>query len=296
MIGIYKIENIINGRLYIGSSIDINKRIKRHKNDLIKNKHINVYLQRDFNKYGMDCYNFECVEICDINNIRDIEQKYLDNIFSCEKFNEKYYNISRSSSGGDNLSNNPNKLEIIEKIKNGTILRYEMESIEDKKKRSNNLVGEKNPNYGKKWSDEKRNRMSFQRKGIPSNRKGKSYEEIYGEDKANILKEESSKRMKNNLVGEKNGFFGKKHSDENLKFFSESQKNKPSKGMSNRLKPFYIDGVLYYTLIEASKKLDIKYLTIRNRLISKKFINYVYIEDKDIINKLVKEYLEKETI
>ena len=34
--------------------------------------------------------------------------------------------------------------------------------------------------------------------------------------------------MENLLVGDKNGFFGKQHSEENLKFFSESQKNKPN--------------------------------------------------------------------
>jgi group I intron endonuclease len=58
MEGIYKIENIINGKLYIGSSVNIDKRIKRHKNDLIKNKHINCYLQREFNKYGIHSYIF----------------------------------------------------------------------------------------------------------------------------------------------------------------------------------------------------------------------------------------------
>jgi len=66
--------------------------------------------------------------------------------------------------------------------------------------------------------------------------------------------------------------------------------------MMGRLKPFYIDNIIYYTLSEASKKLDINYLTIRYRFISKKFINYVYIEDIDIINKLNDEYLKKDTI
>jgi group I intron endonuclease len=296
MKGIYKIENIINGKIYIGSSIDIDRRIKRHKNDLTKNKHVNIHLQRDFNKYGIEYYSFECVELCNENNLKVLEQKYLDEIFSNEKFSEKYYNISKDAYGGDNLSNNPNKLEIIEKIKNGLIKRYEMETDDEKNKRISNLIGDKNPNYGKRWSGEKRNRMSTQRKGLVSKIKGKTYEEIHGEEKAFFLKENASKRMKNNLVGDKNGFYKKKHTEENLKFFSESQKNKPSKGMASRLKPFYIDDVIYYTLSEASKKLGIKYLTIRNRLISKKFVNYVYIEDINIINKLTDEYLNKETI
>jgi group I intron endonuclease len=294
--GIYKIENIVNGRMYIGSSVDINKRINRHKNDLIENKHINCYLQRDFNKYGMSSYLFECIELCNMENLKILEQKYLDEIFSNKKYYEKYYNIGKDATGGDNLSNNPNRLEIIKKIKNGLYKRYNNESELDKLERRENLKGLNNPNFGKKWNKEKRDIMSMQRKGIESKIKGKSYEDIHGEDKARILKENISNRMTNNLIGEKNGFFGKIHSEENLKFFSESQKNKPTRGMVGRLKPFHIDNVIYYTLSEASKKLNINYLTIRNRLISKKFTNYIYIEDIDLISKLNDEYLKKDTI
>lgn len=296
MKGIYKIENIKNGKIYIGSSIDIDKRIDRHKNELIKNKHVNSHLQRDFNKYGIDYYTFECIELCDDDNLRVLEQKYLDEIFSNEEYYRKYYNIGKEATGGDNLSNNPNRLEIIKKIKNGLFKRYNNESELDKLKRRENLKGLNNPNFGKKWCKEKRDRMSLQRKGMESKIKGKSYEDIYGEDKAKILKENISKRMMNNLVGEKNGFFNKKHTEENIKFFSESQKNKPAKGSVSRLKPFYIDDVIYYTLSEASKKLDIKYLTIRHRLISNKFTNYIYIEDKDLISKLKEDYIKQEFI
>jgi group I intron endonuclease len=296
MKGIYKIENIKNGKIYIGSSMDIDKRIRRHKNDLIKNKHVNCHLQRDFNKNGIDSYIFECIELCDDSNLKVLEQKYLDEIFSNEKYYEKYYNIGKDATGGDNLSNNPNRLEIIKKIKNGLVERYNSESELDKLKRRENLKGSNNPNFGKKWNKEKRDKMSMQRKGMESKIKGKSYEDLHGEEKAKILKENISNRMTNNLVGEKNGFFNKKHTEENLKFFSESQKNKPTKGSVSRLKPFYIDDVIYYTLAEASKKLNIKYLTIRHRLISKNFTNYVYIEDNDIISKLKEDYINQEFI
>lgn len=102
-IGIYKIENIINGKKYIGSSINIDKRFYRHKNDLINNKHNNIHLQRDFNKYSLDDFKFECIEICDVNNIKKIEQKYLDKIFEIKNNNNIYYNIGKQSSGGDNI-------------------------------------------------------------------------------------------------------------------------------------------------------------------------------------------------
>jgi len=294
MKGIYKIENIKNGKIYIGSSIDIEKRIKRHKNELIKNNHVNKHLQRDFNKHGLESFMFECIEICN-DNIKELEQKYLDEIFSNES-DINYYNIGREASGGDNISNNPNRSNIIDNIKNGLLKKYENETDIERNDRVKRVTGDLNPNFGKKWTIEKKERMSKQRKGLKSKIKGKTYEEIHGEYKAKKLKDDSSKRMKNNLTGEKNGFFGKVHTEENLKLFSESQKNKPSKGMSSRLKPFYVDNIIYLTLNEASKKLGINYLTIRNRLISKNFTNYYYIEDIEMINKLTEVYLNMDTI
>ena len=63
-----------------------------------------------------------------------------------------------------------------------------------------------------------------------------------------------------------------------------------------KFKPFYVDNIIYLTLNEASKKLGINYLTIRNRLISKNFTNYYYIEDIEMINKLTEVYLNMDTI
>ena len=52
--GIYKILNKSNGKCYIGSSCNLNKRKYQHFNSLMKNKHYNLYLQKSFNKYGKD--------------------------------------------------------------------------------------------------------------------------------------------------------------------------------------------------------------------------------------------------
>lgn len=296
MIGIYKIENIITKKKYLGSSLNIEKRILRHKNELTKNKHINTHLQREFNKYGVNFFIFEIVEICNKEEVRKIEQNYLDLIFSDKKYYKYYYNIGKLSSGGDNISFNPNRDLIIQKIKNGLKLRYSLETIDEKSKRCDKLLGENNPNFGNKWSDEQKEKMSNYRKGIPSKIKGKTFNEIHGEEVALKLKEKMSSSMKGKLIGEKNGFYGKKHSKENLIFFSESQRSKPNKGFVEKLKPFIIDDIIYLTLNEASKKLDINYLTIRNRLLSNRFINYIYITDINIIDKLKEEYINKDKL
>ena len=55
--GIYRIKNIINNNCYYGSSKDINKRWNKHKNELNKDKHGNILLQRSWNKYGKEAIN-----------------------------------------------------------------------------------------------------------------------------------------------------------------------------------------------------------------------------------------------
>lgn len=66
--GIYKITNIINNCIYIGSSVNIKSRWLEHKRDLIKNKHCNNYLQKSFNKYGLINFTFEIIELVENKN------------------------------------------------------------------------------------------------------------------------------------------------------------------------------------------------------------------------------------
>lgn len=79
--GIYKIENTINGKVYFGSSNNINKRKKQHFSSLKNGSHCNTHLQRSFNIYGEDNFIFEAVEFCEEKNLLNIEQMYLDIYF-----------------------------------------------------------------------------------------------------------------------------------------------------------------------------------------------------------------------
>ncbi len=47
--GIYKIENILDNKIYVGSSIDISKRLMKHKYHLRGDYHNNNYLQNAYN-------------------------------------------------------------------------------------------------------------------------------------------------------------------------------------------------------------------------------------------------------
>lgn len=109
----------------------------------------------------------------------------------------------------------------------------------------------------------------------------KTFEEIYGEEKAEEIKMKISKYAKNR-TGEKNSFYGKHHSEETKEIL---RKKRVGKYHGSQNIPFYIDGIKYNSLGEASKELDIHITTIKHRLKSpnKKFENYVYELKEDNI-------------
>ena len=50
--GIYQIKNTLNGKVYVGSAKDFEKRWKRHFKDLENGVHSSIKFQRSFNKHG----------------------------------------------------------------------------------------------------------------------------------------------------------------------------------------------------------------------------------------------------
>jgi group I intron endonuclease len=78
--GIYQILNKINGRVYIGSSKNLEKRLAQHRYELKKGIHHNKFLQNDFNKLGKDFSNVEFSVIENEENFEkrlELEYKYI---------------------------------------------------------------------------------------------------------------------------------------------------------------------------------------------------------------------------
>lgn len=88
--GVYKIRNKINEKVYIGSSIELSRRITQHKSDLCNDRHSNPHLQNSWNKYGKENFEFVILLYCDENYVYYYEQAFLDNIY-CE------YNIAENA-------------------------------------------------------------------------------------------------------------------------------------------------------------------------------------------------------
>lgn len=77
--GIYKIVNLINNKIYIGSSKNLYNRRKTHFSKLRLNYFYNKTLQKDFNEYGENNFKFEILEIINnINNLINREQYWID--------------------------------------------------------------------------------------------------------------------------------------------------------------------------------------------------------------------------
>jgi len=94
MIGIYKIENKLNGKIYIGQSNNIERRFKEHQT---KGASSRIPVDIAIQKYGKDNFTYEVIEETSIENLNTAEQ------FWIKKYNsvEQGYNCSE---GGDQQS------------------------------------------------------------------------------------------------------------------------------------------------------------------------------------------------
>jgi group I intron endonuclease len=156
MIGIYKITSP-NGRIYIGQSIDIQRRFRFYKNHNCKGQPI---LYASFKKYSAKNHIFEVVEECPINEL-DTKERYW----------QEYYDVLN---GGLNC----NLAETTDKPK--------IHSEETKKKISES-------NKGKKFSEESKQKMSETKK-ITTIGKGNSF---YGKTHSDEFKMYRSKIRSN---------------------------------------------------------------------------------------------------
>jgi group I intron endonuclease len=77
--GIYQIVNRVNGKVYIGSAVDTKTRWQKHRYELNRQNHGNIHLQRAWQEYGADAFEFSVVEqVADPNDLITREQFWLD--------------------------------------------------------------------------------------------------------------------------------------------------------------------------------------------------------------------------
>lgn len=147
--GIYKITNTLNGKVYIGKSINIEARFRSHKwalrQENNKDRKANTLLFYAVKKHGIENFTFEIIEeltisisIKDREYLSEREIYYIDLFECCSR--DKGYNLRRDS---------PTILEL---------------SQMQKEAMSNLMSGENNPNFGHRWSEEQKEAMSIIKK------------------------------------------------------------------------------------------------------------------------------------
>ena len=151
--GIYMIRNKVNGKMYVGQAIEIEgSRWKRHRSELRGNYHVNEHLQRAWNKYGEESFEFSILLECEEKQLNTYEEYY---IFELMTYDPRIgYNKNYGGDSGKHTEETKRKIR---------------ESCKGINCGENNYMygktGEKCPNYGKHHTKETKKKMSEAKKG-----------------------------------------------------------------------------------------------------------------------------------
>lgn len=116
--GIYRFINFINGKMYIGSAVNLKNRKKNHLLMLKYNKHYNVYLQAAWNKYGS--LIFEVLEYVEVKEkLIEREQYWLDKYKSYNR--EKGYNLSPTAGSPLGVKHTKETIAKVQKAKENLV-------------------------------------------------------------------------------------------------------------------------------------------------------------------------------
>jgi hypothetical protein len=100
--GVFQVKNTVNGKVLLGSSLNLNGALNGHKFTLKIGSHRNKALQEDWDRYGADAFVFE---VLDVVQVRDdphfklgdeltlLEMIWLEKL---QPFGEKGYNLNSS--------------------------------------------------------------------------------------------------------------------------------------------------------------------------------------------------------
>ena len=94
--GIYKITNTITGDFYIGSSKNVKRRWASHKCKSSWNNCPNNPMYLDFQKYGVDKFEFQILAEIEIDYLKEMEQQFIETLQpTYNRCNAKGLNIER---------------------------------------------------------------------------------------------------------------------------------------------------------------------------------------------------------
>jgi group I intron endonuclease len=150
MIGIYKITNLINNKLYIGKSKNLSKREKYHFYYFKSNdkKFANCHLYNSMRFYGESNFRFEVLEECEESELTDLETKYIEQYKSNNP--EFGYNKTNGGDGGDTFSKRSAESQEITRRKLKEYFTTNLIGIQTKSKKGQHIT-ESYPEIKEKW-------------------------------------------------------------------------------------------------------------------------------------------------
>lgn len=219
---IYSIRNKINGKRYVGLTRDITSRWYHHIYELRRGLHHSSKLQRAFNKYGEDNFEFSVLETvdCDFDFIASEEIAFIQKYDSCING----YNITHGGEGTDKRVLTEETKEKLRKAMQGNTYALGKKHSEDTKKRQSEAMKHCSDIEERKLRAsniliELWNTQEFREKMQLLN-KGNTY------NLGKHLTEDTKLKLSVSHLGSKNPFYGKHHTEDTKRALSSSLKEK----------------------------------------------------------------------
>ena len=265
-IGVYQIRSKRTNKFYIGSSSNLDKRKKAHFRVLRKGGHHNKLLQQHYDKYGEQDLQFIVLKYF---RSRKRALKLEDQLIRKYCTNKRCFNLGMQASGGDNLSLNPDRNEILERRSN--TVRYNMSKMTDQqRKQKYGRPGAKNGMYGRTHTAETRAKLSKANKGKHYNLGIKKSEEAKAKYRAIAQARVASPDYVN-------PFKGKHHSKKTKAFLSMKMRQRIADGyLPPNARKVKINNTVYNSLNEAGRAIGCGAPLILYRIKSKNYPDYNY--------------------
>jgi len=129
--GVYIITNLINNKIYIGETTNLESRLIEHLRRLLSKRHVNEHLQNAVTLYGIENFKFEILEFCECSDTKKREHYWVVHLHALDK--EKGYNIKPTDPNKINLRSAETSKKIYETKKRKAEERgywYSKEAIE----------------------------------------------------------------------------------------------------------------------------------------------------------------------
>lgn len=248
--GIYKITSPL-GRVYIGQSKNL---IKREEDYQKLNCKKQIRLYNSIKKHGWENHKFEIIEYCSTEILNERERYW-----------QEYYDVLSRKGLNCFFVNTSDKQMVMSDFIKKKI----------SKSRKGKFSKEENPFYGKRHTQETKDKISKANSGVNSYNYGKKgiLSHNYGRKHSKEVNQKKGRK------GELNPFIGRKHSDESKQKISKAKKGKKTLGENHKARKVLdiSSGIIYNSVIELYMILDnVKYDTLRHRIKTEKY-GYKYI-------------------